>query len=164
MMMYHELAGFMPPALANEILEFVYQSDKPVYKGTLAAVAEAKKVRPAFLEKKSRKDRHEDMIGVLSRPRMEEAAASLIRGWLAKTQQSMLADFLNTCGIRHEDGIVEDFPESMDEEKLKSAIDLLLSKYPTSNVIIYLNAVATMTEGKWTNLDEMLKNDPRLQF
>ena len=39
MLTSHELLGFMSPSLAQEILGFAYESDKPLYKTTLAAVA-----------------------------------------------------------------------------------------------------------------------------
>ncbi len=38
----------MSPALANEIVTFTHETDKPVYKATLAAVAQARHVRPVF--------------------------------------------------------------------------------------------------------------------
>ncbi len=50
MLTAHELIGFMPPKLAAEILEHAHSSEKELYKATLAAVAQARKVRPVFLE------------------------------------------------------------------------------------------------------------------
>ena len=44
MLTSHELIGFMSPALANDILNFTFESDKPAYKATMAAVAETRKV------------------------------------------------------------------------------------------------------------------------
>ena len=45
MMSYHEIFGFMNPALSQEILEWSYTGEKPVYKATLKAVADFKKLR-----------------------------------------------------------------------------------------------------------------------
>ena len=39
MLTSHELFGFVSPKLANEIIEFAYESDKPTYKAVLASVA-----------------------------------------------------------------------------------------------------------------------------
>ena len=44
MLTSHELIGFMSPALANDILNFTFESDKPAYKATMAAVAETRKL------------------------------------------------------------------------------------------------------------------------
>ena len=58
MLTSHELFGFMSPTLALEILTFAYETDKPLYRATLNAVAEARKLRPVFLERQPRPQRH----------------------------------------------------------------------------------------------------------
>lgn len=164
MLKCYELVGFMPATLAQEILDTTYRDDKPLYKAVLAAVAEATRVRPAFLEKKPRAQRHLDMISVLGRPRMEEAAASLIRGWLLKAQTAMLADFLDTLGIPHENGAVEEFPEAVPDDKLLAAVEAVLAKYPREKVALYLNAIHATSGVKWPNLERLLQSDNRLQI
>jgi hypothetical protein len=108
-MTYHELFGFMSPDLAKRILDDSFNNDKALYKLTLASVANAKKLRPAFYEKKARAERDLDMLSMLARPRMEEAGATLLRGWLMKNQQPMLVDFLDSLGLKHDKGVVDDF-------------------------------------------------------
>src|SRR5206468_3431870 len=95
MLTAHEILGFMSPGLAVEILEQTHNSDKALYRSALAAVAEARKVRPVFLERKSRADRHKEMVETLSKPRMEMTALAVLQGWLLKSQTAMLSDFLN---------------------------------------------------------------------
>src|SRR5213075_1442333 len=115
--------GFMSPALAQEILAYAYETDKPLYRATLQAVAEARKVRPVFLERQPRTERHTQMLSTLARPSLEMITANLIRAWLVKKHKNMLVDFLNALGIQHNEGVVEDLPESMPDEKLRPAID-----------------------------------------
>jgi hypothetical protein len=164
MLKCHELVGFMPAALSQEILDAAYQADKPLYKVVLAAVAEANRVRPAFFEKKPRAQRHTDMIGALGRPRMEEAAASLIRGWLLKSQSAMLSDFLDALGIAHDKGVVEEFPNEVPDEKLQAAVEALLAKHPREKAAVYLNAINATSGVSWANLDALLQSDSRLQI
>ncbi len=164
MLKCYELVGFMPPALSQEILEFAYHSDKPLYRVVLAAVAEASRVRPAFLERKPRAQRHAEMIGVLGRPRMEEAAASLLRGWLLKAQTAMLCDFLDALAIKHDKGVVEEFPKTVEDEKLKAAVEGLLARHPQDKVMVYLNAINATSGVSWPNLATLLQSDPRLQI
>jgi hypothetical protein len=76
----------------------------------------------------------------------------------------MLVDFLNALGIKNEEGVVENLPESMDDVKLKSAIETLLAKYPPEAVAVYLNAFNDMNEANWANLKSILESDPRLQL
>ena len=70
------------------------------------------------------------MLGTLIRPQMDPAAGTLIRTWLVKKHEAMLVDFLNALEIKNEKGVVEDLPATMDDEKLKAAVETLLGKYP----------------------------------
>jgi len=55
-------------------------------------------------------------------------------------------------------------PESMDDVKLKSAIETLLAKYPPEAVAVYLNAFNDMNGANWANLKTILESDARLQL
>jgi hypothetical protein len=164
MLTSHELYGFMSQKLALEILTYTFESDKPLYRATLQAVAEARKVRPVFLERQPRNDRHNQMLSTLTRPSLEMVTGNLIRAWLVKKYKDMLVDFLNALGLQHNEGVVEDLPESMDDAKLRPAIDALLAKYPHEAVAVYLHAFNDMNEANWPNLKTMLESDPRLQL
>jgi hypothetical protein len=164
MLTSHELYGFMSPNLALEILTYAFESDKALYRATLQAVAEARKVRPVFLERQPRTERHTQMLSTLARPSLELVTANLIRAWLVKKHKNMLIDFLNGLGIQHNEGVVEDLPESMSDEKLRPAIDALLAKYPQEAVAVYLHAFNDMNEANWPNLKTMLESDSRLQL
>jgi hypothetical protein len=164
MLTSHELFGFMSPALGARIIEFAHDENKELYRAALNAVAECKKVRPAFLERSPRATRHADMAIMLSRPRLELVAANLLREWLMKKQTAMLAGFLDALVIPHKDGAVDDLPASVEDAKLTAAVDGLLAKYPAEEVAVYLNAFYTMNDIRWANLESMLKNEPRLQF
>jgi hypothetical protein len=164
MLTSHELFGFMSPDLANEILNFAYETDKPTYKNTLNAVAQARHVRPVFLERQPRPQRQAAMISTLSKPALEEMAGGLIRVWLVKKYKTMLADFLDALEIKNEAGVVDDLPKEIDDAKLKPAIDTLLAKYPPEAVAVYLHAFNDMNEANWANLKTMLESDSRLQL
>jgi hypothetical protein len=154
----------MSPALAVRILEFTHDNNKELYRSALGAVAEAKKVRPAFLERSPRATRHAGMATILARPRLELIAANVLREWLMKQQTAMLSDFLNALAVPHKDGAVDDLPASVDDEKLRAAVESLLAKFPAEETAVYLNAFYTMNDVRWPNLESMLKTDSRLQF
>ena len=126
----------MSPALATDILQFTFESDKPAYKATLAAVAQARHVRPVFLERQPREARH----------------------------AAMLVDFLNALEIKNEEGVVEDLPAMVEDAKLKAAVELLAGKYPHEVVAVYLNAFNDMNTAGWANLKAILESDARLQL
>jgi hypothetical protein len=164
MLTSHELFGFMSPALSAQIVDFTFENDKELYRATLASVADAKKLRPIFYERKPRAERNKDIIAMLAKPRLDLIAANLIRGWLLKKHKDMLVSFLDTLGIQHKDGVVDDLPATVDDAKLKEAVDKLLSKYPAEEVSVYLNAFYAMNDVSWPNLKNLLENETRLQF
>src|SRR6201999_970288 len=164
MLTCHELFGFMSPALANDIITFTFENEKSAYRATLNAVAESRRVRGVFLERQPKAQRHATMAASLARPNLELAAGNLIRIWLLKKYKGMLVDFLNALEIKNEDGVVENLPESMDDAKLKGAVDILLSKSPPEAVAVYLNAFNDMNEANWANFKSLLEGDARLQL
>ena len=165
MLTSHEIHGFMSPQLALEIVTYAHESDKPLYQTTLAAVAELRHLRPAFLKRQPRPQQHTAMLATLTRPSMETATATLLRTWLLKKHNAMLVDFLNSLDIPHKEGVVEDnLPTDMDEAKFRAAVDALLAKYPAEIVAVYLNAFAEMNEVDWPVLKTMLESDKRLQL
>jgi hypothetical protein len=164
MLTSHELLGFMSPTLALEILPYAHESDKPLYQAALSAVAEARKLRPAYFKRQPRAQQHEMMLATLARPSLELVTSNLIRSWLLKKHKQMLADFLDALGIPHEEGVVEDLPPTMDDAKLHAAVDTLLAKHPPEAVAVYLHAFNEMNQTEWPNLKAMLESDPRLQL
>lgn len=164
MMTLNEIIGFMPPALAHEIMDDIFATDRPLYRAISAEVAGALKLRPVFFEQKSRVDRNKIILDMLTRPRMQASAATLLRGWLLKTETEMLSDFLDTIGIAHKNGMAEDFPETVDEQKINAAVDKLLEKYPHDKVMVYLNSFSVMNDAPWESLSHRLKEDARLQL
>ncbi len=163
MLTSHELMGFMSAELSNDILQSAFENDKDLYKATLKAVADARKLRPVFFEKQAKAQRHAAMAATLAKPNMELAAGTLLRGWLLKKYNGMLVDFLNALEIPHKDGVVEDLPAKIDDAKLKAAVDILIAKYPREVVAVYLNAFNSMNETGWDNLDKMRAEDSRIQ-
>ncbi len=154
----------MSPPLAVRIIEYTHDTNKELYRTILTTVAETRKLRPAFFERTPRASRHATMATSVAKPRLEMLAANLLRDWLMKNRIEMLSDFLDTLGLPHKQGAVDDLPPTVPDEKLQAAIDKLLGKYPPEEVAVYLNAFYTMNDIRWPNLEKMLKEDPRLQF
>jgi len=160
----HRLFGDLSPALASEILEFTFANDKPLYRATLEAVAQSRKLRPVFLERQPRAERHAAVISALGRAPLGLAGDTLIRNWLVKQQTALLTDFLDALNIPHEKGVLQDVPPSVEDAALQSAIEGLLARHPREIVALYLHAFQQMNEGRWANLDAHLQTDPRLRL
>jgi len=160
----HELFAAIPAPLAAEILEFSHLNEKKLYRAALDAVAQARKVRPVFLERQPPAERYAAMTASLGRPAMAMAADSLLRHWLLKKHTALLVDFLDALNIKHEQGVVEELPKSVDDAALKTAVDSLLARHPDEAVAIYLHAFNSMNAESWTNLDALLQAEPRLKL
>ncbi len=160
----HELFAAMPAALAADILEFNHTNDKKLYRAALDAVAAARKLRPVFLERQPRQDRHAAMTSSLGRPALGVAADSLLRNWLLKKHTAILTDFLDALNIKHDKGVVEELPKLVEDGALKTAVETLLAKHPAEAAAVYLHAFNSMNAESWANLDVLLQSEPRLKL
>jgi hypothetical protein len=158
-----ELFAAMSPALASDVLEFSHDNEKKLYRAALDAVAQARKLRRVFLERQPRSDQHALLLECLRRPQFAVAADTLLRYWLLKKHVAVVTGFLDSLGIKHEEGAVADLPKSIEDTVLKNAIEALLAKHPHDVVAVYLTAFNSMNDQSWPNLDALLKEDPRLK-
>lgn len=164
MLAAHEIFAFMSPSLATQIIEQTYEKDRDIYRTLIKSVSEFRHVRPIFLERKPRAERHQLIADSLTRAKLEVQAVALLQSWLLKSQSAMLVDFLNALEIKHENGAVDSLPETMDDAKLNAAIELILPKYPRESVAVYLRAFNDLSQANWKNLEALLDNDSRLQL
>jgi hypothetical protein len=164
MLTFHELIGFMSPKMANRILEDTQANNREVYRALVASMAQAQKMRPVFIGRQPKERRHKSFVQMLSRTGSEEHAGNLIRGWLFKEHKDVLTGFLGKLGIEHEEGMVDDLPESISDDALNAAVELLIEKYDRELVAVYLTAFNASNENRWGNLDALLAEDERLQF
>lgn len=156
----------MPADLATEILEEVYQNNKPLNRDLLARLAQVKKMRPVAIQRMPRTERYPEIINILKNPLSAAMAFQSISSWLITKQEPMLVDFLGHLGIPHDGhGCCDDFPENPpSRETLKSAVDFLLTKYPQPHVAVYLHAFNNMPDTCWDTLETLLADDARLKF
>ena len=164
MLPFHELIGFMSPKMANRILDDTQANNREVYRALVASMAQAQKMRPVFIGRQPKERRHKSFVQMLSRAGSEEHAGNLIRGWLFKEHKDVLTGFLGKLGIEHEEGMVDDLPESISDDALNAAVELLIEKYDRELVAVYLTAFNASNENRWGNLDALLAEDERLQF
>ena len=160
----HELFAAMPASLAEDILEFSHTNDKKIYRAGLDAVAAARKLRSVFLERQPRQERYAAMTASLGRPALGMVADSLLRNWLLKKHTAILTDFLDALNIKHDKGVVEELPKTVEDAALRTAVETLLAKHPAEAVAVYLHAFNSMNAESWSNLDALLQSEPRLKL
>jgi hypothetical protein len=161
----YEIIGSAAPELTNEILQYLLEHEKAVYRAMIQGIANQRKLRPVFIERKPRTERHTWLRQALGRKPADELAAQILQIWLLGSKADLICAFLDALEIKHDGkGVVETLPSDPGKEKLLPAIDSLLSKYPGSTVTVYLHAFQNMDDAKWPSLEEILANDSRLRL
>ena len=153
------------PALVTNLLAYLYESEKPLYKAMIEAVAKQRKLRPIFIERKARDERFAWLQEALGRKASDPIAAHILQIWLVGQHSALLCDFLDGLGIKHdENGTVEQLPPQPAKEALEKTINDLLQKYDVEIVAVYLHAFQALDDTGWATLDEILQSDERLHL
>ena len=98
---------------------------------------------------------------LLSLPNVSEsiAARALIVYHLAR-QRPMMAAFLDSLGIAHEDGLIADEQITPpDAEKLKPAAAELASRFPAGDVALYFRTLVSQDPDTWGGLAELAETN-----
>src|ERR1700761_2758712 len=107
----HEIFARMPGETATELFAFVLEKEKPLYKATLESLAQQRKLRPIFVERKPKPERHAWLKEALGRKASEGVAAHLLQIWLIGAHKELLCDFLDALESAHdENGTREKLP------------------------------------------------------
>src|SRR6476661_4208028 len=115
----NEILSQMPPATAQQLFEFFQEQDKPLYKATIDSLAQQRKLRPVFVERKPKLERYSWMREALGRKQNEGVAAHLLQIWLIGKHRSLLCDFLDALNIAHdENGTIDELPPAPAKEDL----------------------------------------------
>jgi hypothetical protein len=160
----HTLWPTLPPQLANDILLAVQKSNKKLYRTAVEIMAPRMGVRVPTLLETPKVQRHSAWIQILARPEMEVLGFNLLSAWLIESQRPMLCAWLDALGIEHgANGCADNFPPQPDADLLKKGADLLLQQFDSQIVGIYLRAFNQIDETRWPALDDILRDEPRLQ-
>ena len=142
---------------------FLLEREKPVYKAIIQNIASRRKLRPIFIERKPKSERHLWLQQALSQKSSDDLAIQLFQIWLLGAHREMICDFLDLLGIKHDGkGVVDDLPSEPSREALAGAITKLLEKHAREIVAVYLHAFQATDETGWSTLDEILSTDPRI--
>ena len=160
----HTLWPTRPPQLANDNLLTVQKGNKKLYRTALEVMAPRMGIRVPILLEMPKTQRHATWIQILARPEMEVLSFNLLSAWLIESQRPMLCAWLDSLGIEHgENGCADTFPAEPSAAALKKGVDVLLEKFDSQIVGVYLRTFNQIDETRWTALDEILTTDPRLQ-
>jgi len=138
--------------------------DRPTFKATLGLLAQRRNLRPAFVDKKPLPERNAWALKELARDSNADIALETLQAWLIACRKDMLKEFLDALDVPHDgEGLIEELPAQPEPERLNSAIETLLTKWPTWEVSAYLNLFCMMDIADWPALKEIVATNPTLQ-
>jgi hypothetical protein len=165
-MLAHEIFKTMSTTLSRSLVEWMRNDEKPVFKATLVALAQQKKLRPVFLERKPRGEQTTWIADNLKLKISEAVGENVLQIWLLKTKQPMLATFLNALGVPHDGkGAVDgDIPAKLDPVKVKAAVAALAAEYPPEEAAVYLHLFQLQQPGGWPEVLEAMAENPAVKL
>ena len=150
---------------ADEIFRFLFDTDRNGYRGAVNLLAARRNLRPAYLEKKTKAERHQWMAEALAKKKNEDLALEILQNWILNAHTAMVVDFLEQLGIAHDGkGLIDETPPEPSPEKLDAAIASLLGKYDRETVIVYLHLFAAMDPAAWPHLSSLVASSPAIQL
>ena len=163
MLKCYEIFERASPELINEVFTHLHDKEKAVYKAAIQNLAAQWKLRPVFVERKPKLERHLWLKRALSRKPADEFAIQLLQIWLLGAQRDLICEFLDQLGIPHDGkGVVDNLPAEPTRDHLERAVNALLEKHPPEVVAVYLNAFQAMDDQGWSGLNQILETDTRL--
>ncbi|MFZ9940550.1 MAG: hypothetical protein ACO3F7_00215 [Luteolibacter sp.] len=159
-----EIYSAADPSIVNQMLDWFRANDRNVYKSAVASLAEKRKLRPVFIEKKPLAEQYAWIHKTLKVSACNTIGEHLMQAYLMAGQQSLLAMFCDGMGIPHDGkgSVVGELPDKLDAERLNSTIDRLVELYDPKLLTLYLRCFNLQVDGGWTALSEKLASDPRL--
>ncbi len=162
----HELYTAVDPIIVTQMLDWFRANDRNVYKSAVATLANNRKLRPVFIEKKPLTEQYAWVHKTLKINACDTIGEHLLQAYLMAGQQSMLAMFCDGMGIPHDGkgSVVGDLPKKLDPERLASTIDRLVGLFDPKLLTLYLECFNLQVAGGWPELTEKLASDERLKL
>lgn len=162
----HEIFKEVEPAIVTELFTTFREEDRDVYKSALASLAQSRKLRPVFVQKKSVADQITWMHKTLKLRGSDTVGEHLLQVWFMKFQQPLLIRFCDGMGIEHNgEGSVEGvLPDELDPAKLSETVDGLYADFNPRIVSLYLNLFNLQRPGGWEALENLISNDDRVRL
>jgi hypothetical protein len=128
-------------------------------------LATRRKLRPVFVERKPKNERHVWLQQALSLKSADDITMQLLQIWLLGAQRELICEFLDSLGIKHDGkGVVENLPAEPTRERLNETITRLLETRSPEVLAVYLHCFQAMDETGWSVLDEALTEDSRVSL
>ncbi len=162
----HQIYQAADPALITELFTWLRDEERDLYKNTVTSLAQDRKLRPVFIQKKSLPDQYKWLHKTLKLKSTDMMGEHLFQLFFMKGNEDLLVTFCDAMDIEHDGkGSVEgELPKELDADKAKGAVDALLAKFDAKLVTAYLYVFNLQTEGGWDSITALLESDDRLKL
>ena len=162
----HELYKAAGLPLASQMLDWFRRHDKNVYKQAISNLANARKLRPLYVTKKSTAEQYKWIYATLQLRASDTLGENLLQAWFMAGHQPMLGCFCDALDIQHDGkgSITGDLPTALDDAALDAGIAKLLESYDPPLVALYLHVFNMQQESGWPNLSHRLANHEGLRM
>lgn len=157
----NEIFSRIAPETRAALFEWLMEHDRTAYKAAIGLLASRRKLRPVFVERKPRDERHAWMGEALTKPAAADLATELLQAWVLGEHKAMVCGFLDALGISHDgQGILENLPPEPAPALVEAAVGKIRAAYPADAVFVYLQLFAAMDIADWPHLKSLLADDP----
>ena len=124
----HELFKFIDPVIVSEIFTTFRDEEREVYKSAVSSLAQSRKLRPVYVQKKPVPEQIAWMHKTLTLRGSDMIGEHLLQVWFMKFQQGLLIKFCDGMDIPHNgEGSVEgelpkELPATLDVCSTLSAV------------------------------------------
>ncbi len=161
----HEIFQHASPDLLRGLFHYLRTEQKEVYRTALATLAQGRKLRPVFVQKKRPEDQYTWMLKTAKLRGSDGVCEHLLQLWLLKAHQPLLVSFLDGVGIEHDgEGAADDLPDEIDDKKLKKTVDALRKDHDLEVIRVYLHTFQLQKAGGWEAISQLIAGDATLQF
>ncbi|CAN5898958.1 hypothetical protein BH11VER1_BH11VER1_29510 [soil metagenome] len=161
----HQLIAALSPALKLEITSYLQKETREAYRTSLYSLAAQRKLRPQYIQAKSREQQGEWLMEQLKLRTNDGVGEQLLQLWLLKAKTPMLVAFLDAAGIKHDgEGQVDDLPEVLTKEQVDAGIDAMLKDHPAEHIAIYFRLFQLQRPEGWPAIAEALEKRSELNL
>lgn len=162
----HEIYQKIDPALVTQMLDWFRDNDRNVYRSAVSTLAQSRKLRLAFIQKKPLPDQYAWILKTLKMRTSDTIGEHLLQAWLMAGNQELLVTFCDGVGIEHDGNgsVTGELPDELDAAKVKESVDRMVEKFDPKVVTLYLIVFNLQQPGGWPAVTEILEKDDRLSL
>ena len=162
----YEIFQNIKPSIITDLFQWMRDDERDLYKSTVATLAQDRKLRTVFIQKKPVPAQIAWMHQTLKLKSSDMIGEHIFQVYFMQGQQALLVKFCDAMGIEHDGkGSVDgELPADLDADKLKAAVDALIEDNDAQLVSLYLRVFNLQRDNGWASITAILEADERLKL